>query len=212
MLLQTKCGDKGTNMVFREKKHFILMVIFLLEGGCTPHREVFDCVPGVGVGCKSISEVNEMIDKKSEPIVSRDNLQGTDVSENPAHKHQPLFEKASSKPVSLLPVDLMDAPEGINGSFSKAHLPRTSLPQTSLPQTSLSTRLLPKRVLKRTLKRAPERVLKVWLAPFEDREGHFHEASVIHALVQESRWVLHADEPSAVEQSGTDVSEAGGVP
>ena len=198
----TRCGDKGTNMMFREKKKFILIVIFLLEAGCTPHREDFDCVPGVGVWCKSISEVNEMIDKKSEPIVLRDTLQGTNASEKLEHKYQPLFEKASSKPISLLPVDLMDALEGIKGSFSKDHL----------QQTRLSTRFLPKRVLKRTFKRAPERVLKVWLAPFEDREGHFHEASVIHALVQESRWVLHADEPSAVEQSGTDVSEAGGVP
>lgn len=37
-------------------------------------------------------------------------------------------------------------------------------------------------------KRLPEQSLKVWIAPYEDRQGNFHEASVVHVVVQPGRW------------------------
>ena len=39
-------------------------MLMITVTGCTPHRETFDCAPGIGVCCKSISEVNHLIDTK----------------------------------------------------------------------------------------------------------------------------------------------------
>lgn len=35
---------------------------FIVLSGCSTYSETFDCPPGSGVGCKSISEVDQMID------------------------------------------------------------------------------------------------------------------------------------------------------
>lgn len=40
-----------------------LFIIIPLLGGCTNSQETFDCPAGSGVGCKSIVEVNEMINQ-----------------------------------------------------------------------------------------------------------------------------------------------------
>ena len=47
-------------------KAFFVGILMTGITGCTPHRETFDCAPGVGVGCKSISEVNHLIDNKEQ--------------------------------------------------------------------------------------------------------------------------------------------------
>lgn len=42
--------------------NFIIMVGFMLTG-CSSYQEQFDCPPGVGVGCKSLSFVDQLIDQ-----------------------------------------------------------------------------------------------------------------------------------------------------
>lgn len=37
--------------------------------------------------------------------------------------------------------------------------------------------------------RSPPRVLRVWIAPWEDADGDLHEASVVHVLVDAGRWL-----------------------
>jgi conjugal transfer pilus assembly protein TraV len=45
-------------------KTFILFLSFLiLLSGCSTTSEVFECETGKGIGCKSISEVNKMVDQ-----------------------------------------------------------------------------------------------------------------------------------------------------
>lgn len=48
------------------KPLFILSALLL--SGCATYNEHFDCEPGSGVGCKSLSEVNEMIDEGRLPL------------------------------------------------------------------------------------------------------------------------------------------------
>jgi hypothetical protein len=79
--------------------------------GCTPHRETFDCAPGTGVGCKSISEVNLLIDNRAPP-------------------------EESSKEQGLEP---------------------QKPPSVSADSPSL----------------------RVWMAPYDDRQGHLHEESFV---------------------------------
>lgn len=44
-------------------KHIILMTSLLLLTACTSYKEGFDCDAIPGVGCRSISEVDKMIDE-----------------------------------------------------------------------------------------------------------------------------------------------------
>ena len=39
-----------------------------------------------------------------------------------------------------------------------------------------------------TPKRAPEEILRVWVAPFIDEEGDLHAEHVIFATVRRARW------------------------
>ena len=38
--------------------------------------------------------------------------------------------------------------------------------------------------------RSPPRVLRLWIAPWEDADGDLHEASVVHVLVDTGRWLI----------------------
>lgn len=147
MSLQKKKGFKASTVL-------TLGLMFCLEG-CATHRETFDCAPGSGVGCKSISEVNAIVDSAS---MREEELKPAVIS--------PSSSRSSAK---TAPTDLMD--------LTETDTSLTGLPVPKMHQP----------------KRAPERVLKVWIAPFEDQEGNFHEASTIHALIQESRWLSQRD-------------------
>lgn len=37
--------------------------------------------------------------------------------------------------------------------------------------------------------RSRERIQRVWIAPYEDSEGNYHEASVLYEVVQGSHWM-----------------------
>ena len=45
-------------------KKLIIITVLLALGACAVHSTKFECEPGKGVGCKSVSKVNKMIDKK----------------------------------------------------------------------------------------------------------------------------------------------------
>lgn len=45
-------------------KKLIIITTLLALGACAVHSTKFECEPGKGVGCKSVSKVNKMIDKK----------------------------------------------------------------------------------------------------------------------------------------------------
>lgn len=70
-----------------------LKIFFLLPllGGCTSSQETFDCPAGSGVGCKSIVEVNEMINQgemekgktSSKNLIITPPLKGKDVVRHP---------------------------------------------------------------------------------------------------------------------------------
>lgn len=38
------------------------------------------------------------------------------------------------------------------------------------------------------VERVTEQHLRVWLAPFQDEHGHFHEASIIHTVLKPGYW------------------------
>ena len=38
------------------------------------------------------------------------------------------------------------------------------------------------------IKRITEEHLRIWLAPYQDKQGHFHEASIIHTVLKPGCW------------------------
>jgi conjugal transfer pilus assembly protein TraV len=43
--------------------------------------------------------------------------------------------------------------------------------------------------------RTPPRVLRLWIAPWEDSDGDLHEASMVHVLVDHGRWLIERVRP-----------------
>lgn len=44
--------------------------------------------------------------------------------------------------------------------------------------------------------RSQSRVLRLWIAPWEDADGDLHEASVVHVLVDTGRWLIERVVPA----------------
>lgn len=47
---------------------YALLFCTLILAGCTAYNETFDCEPGRGVGCKSLSQVNDMVNEGKLPL------------------------------------------------------------------------------------------------------------------------------------------------
>ena len=120
----------------RINKLVLILSIFFLMGCSTP-RESFDCKYGKGVSCRSISEINEMVNNRE-------------------HGRQ----NANTSPVA--------------GKVVDNHSPTLSQEITSLDDT--------------IVQRVTEEHLRVWLAPFQDEQGNFHEASIVHAVLRPGFW------------------------
>ena len=48
-----------------------------------------------------------------------------------------------------------------------------------------------------TALRSQPRVLRLWIAPWEDADGDLHEASVVHVLVDTGRWLIERVVPTS---------------
>lgn len=48
-----------------------------------------------------------------------------------------------------------------------------------------------------TVVRASPRVLRLWIAPWEDGDGDLHEASTVHVLVDHGRWLIDHVRPAS---------------
>jgi len=71
------------------------------------------------------------------------------------------------------PASAPPAPSGASGSANAAAL--------GTPATSI---------------RSQPRVLRLWIAPWEDADGDLHEASVVHVLVDTGRWLIERVVPA----------------
>lgn len=121
------------------KKYQLLPILFLLAA-CSSASEHFDSEATQGVGVKSLSEVNAMIDQGK--------LAGIPVEGATAVAPQVVAKPSSSALATIL------------------------LSDQSLAQ------------------RQPEQHLRIWIAPFQDNQGNFHEGSIVHTLQRPSFWQM----------------------
>lgn len=125
----------------KPRKILSLVLPFLGLTACSTASESFDTEATKGVGAKSISEVNRMIDRGDIPGVKGDDRDTRAIS--------PLVSTAPLPPVSLTPIVLSD---------------------------------------NTVIHRQAEQVMRIWIAPFQDQQGNFYEASVVHTVHRPSFW------------------------
>ena len=85
-------------------------------------------------------------------------------------------------PASVLPKPATapaSAPSAASGASGSATAAALSTPAT--PATPI---------------RSQPRVLRLWIAPWEDADGDLHEASVVHVLVDTGRWLIERVVPA----------------
>lgn len=71
-------------------------------------------------------------------------------------------------------------PKPAKGPASTAPVATTASASTAAPGLSAPQPAL----------RSQPRVLRLWIAPWEDADGDLHEASVVHVLVDTGRWLI----------------------
>ena len=120
--------------VTRPLKWVSLILVIPALSACAKVQSGFDCPFGKGVGCRSITQVNQMVDDEK-----------FDELKIAKGKHKTLAVKKDDRGESV-----------------------------SLAQTKIQ--------------RMQEEHLTVWIAPFEDERGNFHEDSVIHTVIKPGAW------------------------
>lgn len=131
------------NLYYKFVKIFSTGSLLMLVA-CSTASESFDSQATQGVGSKSISQVNAMIDKGQI--------------------------------------------EGIKGYNESDKVIAPVLVQTPIPTFNQETIVLSDHS---EIHRQPEQHMRIWMAPFQDANGNFHEASVIHTLQRPSFWQVN---------------------
>ncbi len=82
-----------------------------------------------------------------------------------------------------------DLPKNVDAPYNATNAPATSPAQFSnqsaTPSNGSTTPL-----------RSAPRILRLWIAPWEDRDGDLHEAAAIHVLVDHGRWLIEHVRPA----------------
>ena len=130
---------------FKKLSQTISFLCLLTLTACSSASESFDSEATKGVGAKSISEVNAMIDQGKIDGLKSEVDQGSVVA-----------------PVVV----------------------QTPVPIANHEMIVLSDNSV--------IQRQPEQHMRIWFAPFQDINGNFHEASVVHTLLRPSFWQVNA--------------------
>lgn len=113
---------------------FIACAFFLTA--CSSMNSSFDCPNQSGVSCKSLDQINGMVD--SGQIHGRTNV-GWDESANRAAEFEAFPNVAAYRPGAPI--------------------------------------------------RYGETVQRIWVAPYEDAEGNYHQDSLMYAIVKHGHWI-----------------------
>lgn len=57
----------------------VCLMLSVALSGCSTYSETFDCPAGQGVGCKSLSKVNQMVEKGELPHKDPDDVISSDI-------------------------------------------------------------------------------------------------------------------------------------
>ena len=156
--------------IYNQQNSKLLKVVSLsmtlMLSACSTSSEVFECEAGKGVGCKSISTVNKMVEQgKLSNNDEPDSLTDSSGTDSSGKAVAPVF-----------------APNGLTHDAITSETMAAPTKTADNEEIVLSDQT--------TVNRVREEHLRVWVAPFQDDQGNLHEGSVIHTVIRPGYWQL----------------------
>jgi conjugal transfer pilus assembly protein TraV len=151
--------------------------------GGTP---TYACKAPAGAQCTSVSGVYANAGQGARQLLGSDapraagsGALGTPVAD--ATSHGPVVRSGAGAPApKASAVETRPAPAPASGATTVA----PTAPSGAVPAQSTAA-----------LRTAP-RVLRLWIAPWEDSDGDLHEASTVHVLIDHGRWLIERVRPA----------------
>ena len=161
-------------------------------GGCASNLSgvggspTYACKAPAGAQCTSVSGVYANAGQGARQLLGSDASRavvsgalGTPVAD--ATSHGPLVRSGAGTPApKASPAETWPAP----APASSATTVDPTAPSGAVPAQSAGA-----------LRTAP-RVLRLWIAPWEDSDGDLHEASTVHVLIDHGRWLIERVRPA----------------
>ncbi len=151
--------------------------------GGTP---TYACKAPAGAQCTSVSGVYANAGQGARQLLGSDapravgsGALGTPVAD--ATSHGPVVRSGAGAPApKASPAETRPAPAPASGATTVA----PTAPSGAVPAQSTAA-----------LRTAP-RVLRLWIAPWEDSDGDLHEASTVNVLIDHGRWLIERVRPA----------------
>jgi conjugal transfer pilus assembly protein TraV len=132
--------------------------------GCAAYEESFDCPAGKGIGCQSVTEVKKKLNQGAIEIPETT----TEAAARLGGRGVPYLAPQVS------------TGQG-NGNFKTTSSEGSADPLVFVDSNGLM------------IERAREKPLRVWVAPYQDQDGNFHEASVVHTVIRPGYWQIQTN-------------------
>jgi conjugal transfer pilus assembly protein TraV len=151
--------------------------------GGTP---TYACKAPAGAQCTSVSGVYANAGQGARQLLGSDapravgsGALGTSAAD--ATSHGPVVRSGAGAPApKASPAETQPAPAPASGPTTVA----STAPSGAVPAQSTAA-----------LRTAP-RVLRLWIAPWEDSDGDLHEASTVNVLIDHGRWLIERVRPA----------------
>lgn len=146
----------------------------------------YACKAPAGAQCTSVSGVYANAGQGARQLLGSDapravgsGVLGTPVAD--ATSHGPVVRSGAGAPApTVSSAETQPAPAPASGATTVA----STAPSGAVPAQSTAA-----------LRTAP-RVLRLWIAPWEDSDGDLHEASTVHVLIDHGRWLIERVRPA----------------
>ena len=166
-------------------------------GGCASNLSgvggtpTYACKAPAGAQCTSVSGVYANAGQGARQLLGSDapravgpGALGTSAAD--ATSHGPVVRSGADAPASKV------SAVGPRPAPPSAHPASNGTVTTGSPTASPGEASVPSAAALRT---AP-RVLRLWIAPWEDSDGDLHEASTVHVLIDHGRWLIERVRPA----------------
>ena len=166
-------------------------------GGCASNLSgvggspTYACKAPAGAQCTSVSGVYANAGDGARQLLGSDppRAVGSGALGTPAvdtTSHRPVVRSGADAPASNV------SAVGSRPAPPSAHPASIGTVTTGSPTASPGEASVPSAAALRT---AP-RVLRLWIAPWEDSDGDLHEASTVHVLIDHGRWLIERVRPA----------------
>lgn len=196
----TRSTKRGATLV-------LVTALTVVLGGCASSltgvggTERFACQAPVGAQCTSISGIYANAHRASHLMPARELLAVPSLLQGRTGSAP---DTLAASPTDASPISSSTTPSVMSPITSPVTPPVTPhVPLPSAPPESMSTHSSTTRSPASTTAphapatlRASPRVVRLWIAPWEDADGDLHEASFVHVVIDTGRWLIERVRPA----------------